>query len=108
MGLPYGRWPSSLSGTLCDVDDRKPAITTSISRKRAKLLRAAEPDDPEADAALRPWFERTKMGPRASQMTARSIPLRDRIDLNQHNSAISLFKVLRPAVGGDQWPSARF
>ena len=38
-------------------DDRKPAIVTTTSRKRTKLLRAeqaAEPDDdPEADAAMR-------------------------------------------------------
>jgi hypothetical protein len=48
-------------------DDRKPAIITSISRKRARLQRAEpaaepEPDDPEADAAMRAWLERAKWG----------------------------------------------
>jgi hypothetical protein len=46
-------------------DDRKPAIVTTTSRKRAKLRRAerpAEPDDPEADAAMRAWLERAKWG----------------------------------------------
>jgi hypothetical protein len=56
-----------LSGTLCDVDDRKPAITTSISRNRARFLSAAQatepaPDDPEVDAAMRAWIERAKWG----------------------------------------------
>jgi len=34
------------------------------SRKRARLLQAAEPlpDDPEADAAMRAWLERAKWG----------------------------------------------
>jgi hypothetical protein len=44
----------------------KPAIATSISRKRTRLLsaeqRTAEPDDPEADAAMRAWLERAKWG----------------------------------------------
>ena len=44
----------------------KPAIATSISRKRARLQRSeptAEPDDdPEADAAMRAWLERAKWG----------------------------------------------
>jgi hypothetical protein len=45
----------------------KPAITTSISRKRTRLLSAEqatepEPDDPEADAAMRAWLERAKWG----------------------------------------------
>jgi hypothetical protein len=44
-------------------DDRKPAIATSISRKRSRLQRAEpEPDDPEADAAMRAWLERAKWG----------------------------------------------
>jgi hypothetical protein len=48
-------------------DDRKPAIVTTTSRKRTKLLRTEqaaepEPDDPEADAAMRAWLERTKWG----------------------------------------------
>jgi hypothetical protein len=88
--------------------NRKPAITTSISRKRAKLPRAAEPDDPEADAALRPWFERTKMGPRASQMTARSIPLRDRIDLEPAQLSNIPVQGASTFRRGDQWPPARF
>jgi hypothetical protein len=45
---------------------RKPAIATSISRKRARLQQAetaADPDDdPEADAAMRAWLERAKWG----------------------------------------------
>jgi hypothetical protein len=42
-------------------DDRKPAIATSISRKRARLRHAEpEPEDPEADAAVRAWLERAK------------------------------------------------
>jgi hypothetical protein len=44
-------------------DDRKPAIVT---RKRARPARdeqhPAEPDDPEADAAVRVWLERAKWG----------------------------------------------
>jgi hypothetical protein len=44
-----------------------PAIVTTTSRKRTKLLRAEqtaepEPDDPEADAAMRAWLERAKWG----------------------------------------------
>ena len=41
---------------------RKPAIVTTTSRKRARLLRterAAEPDDPEADARVKAFFART-------------------------------------------------
>jgi hypothetical protein len=46
---------------------RKPAIATSISRKRTRLLNAAqatepESDDPEAAAAMRAWLERAKWG----------------------------------------------
>ena len=46
---------------------RKPAIATSISRKRARLQRAEPaveraPDDPEADATMRAWLERAKWG----------------------------------------------
>jgi hypothetical protein len=45
----------------------KSAIATSIRRKHTKLLRAEqaaepEPDDPEADAAMRAWIERAKWG----------------------------------------------
>jgi hypothetical protein len=42
----------------------KRAIATSISRKRARLARTAEPepDDPEADALMRAWLERAKWG----------------------------------------------
>ena len=47
-------------------EDRKPAIVTSASRKRGRLLRAeqaTEPDDdPEAEAAMRAWLERAKWG----------------------------------------------
>ena len=43
-------------------DDRKPAIVTTTSRKRGKLLRAeraAEPDDdPEATARVRAFLDR--------------------------------------------------
>ena len=52
-------------------EDRRPAIATSISRKRARLQRAEpaepEPDDPEADAAMRAWLERAKWGHGPSQ-----------------------------------------
>jgi hypothetical protein len=46
---------------------RKPAIVTTTSRKRTKLLRAEQatepqPDDAEADAAMRAWLERAKWG----------------------------------------------
>ena len=43
---------------------RKPAIVTTTSRKRGKLLRADEPqpDDADADAAMRTWLERAKWG----------------------------------------------
>ena len=46
-------------------DDCKPAIVTTTSRKRTKLLRTEqaaepEPDDPEADTAMRAWIERAK------------------------------------------------
>jgi hypothetical protein len=44
---------------------RKPAIVTTASRKRATLIRAeqaAEPNNPEADAAMRAWLERAKWG----------------------------------------------
>jgi hypothetical protein len=43
---------------------RKPAIATSIRRKRARLQHAEpEPEpDPEADAAMRAWLERAKWG----------------------------------------------
>ena len=41
---------------------RKPAIVTSTSRKRVKLLRADEPDDPEAAARIRAWLEHAKWG----------------------------------------------
>jgi hypothetical protein len=44
---------------------RKPAIVTTASRKRATLIRAeqaAEPNNPEADAAMRAWLERAKSG----------------------------------------------
>jgi hypothetical protein len=40
-------------------------IVTTTSRKRARLARAeqvAEPDDPEAAAAMRAWIERAKWG----------------------------------------------
>jgi hypothetical protein len=40
---------------------RKPAIVTTASRKRGKLLRfeqAAEPGDPEADAHVKAFFAR--------------------------------------------------
>ena len=44
----------------------KPAIVTTTSRKRVKLLRAeertAELDAPEADAAMRAWLDRAKCG----------------------------------------------
>jgi hypothetical protein len=40
----------------------KPAIVTTPRRKRAKPQRADEPDDPEADAAIRTWLERAKWG----------------------------------------------
>jgi hypothetical protein len=46
-------------------DARKPAIATSISRKRTRLLSAAQasaPDDLEADTAMRAWLERAKWG----------------------------------------------
>jgi hypothetical protein len=45
----------------------KSTIATSISRKRTKFLRTEqaaepEPDDPEADAAMRAWLEHAKWG----------------------------------------------
>ena len=42
----------------------KSAVVTTTSRKRAKLLRTAEPllDDPEAADAMRAWLERAKWG----------------------------------------------
>jgi hypothetical protein len=45
----------------------KPAIATSISRKRTRFPRSEQatepkPDDPEADAAMRAWLERAKWG----------------------------------------------
>lgn len=46
-------------------DARKPTIATSISRKRTRLLSAAQasaPDDHAADTAMRAWLERTKWG----------------------------------------------
>jgi hypothetical protein len=45
-------------------DEPKPAIVTTTSRKRAKLHaeRPAEPDDPEAAAAMRAGIERAKWG----------------------------------------------
>jgi hypothetical protein len=47
-------------------DGRRPAVVTTISRKQTMLLRAgrraAEPDDPEADAGMRAWLELAKWG----------------------------------------------
>ena len=64
-------------------DDRKPeplstggqksAIVTTTSRKRARqrassqIGKIAEPDDPEADAAMRAWIERAKWGHRPAR-----------------------------------------
>ncbi len=49
-----------------DNDDRRPAIVTTTSRKRVRLMRAAQvctaEPDPEADAAMRAWLEREKWG----------------------------------------------
>ena len=47
----------------------KSAIVTTTSRKRTKFQRAEqaaepEPDDPEADAAMRAWLERANWGHR--------------------------------------------
>ena len=45
--------------------EKKPAIVATTSRKRTRLQRAepaAEPDDPEADTAMRAWIERAKWG----------------------------------------------
>jgi hypothetical protein len=39
-------------------DDRKPAIVTTTSRKRVKLLRPELPDDPEADARVKAFLAR--------------------------------------------------
>ena len=63
-------------------DDRKPAIVTTTSRKRASLMRGpkthdAETDqpDPEADAAMRAWIERQQR-PRATDRAARGLRVR--------------------------------
>ena len=51
-------------------DDRKPAIVTTTSRKRVKLLRADKRpaervDDPEAAAKMRAWWSVSPQAPQA-------------------------------------------
>jgi hypothetical protein len=66
-------WPAKSVGAADQLperpadDDRKPAIVTTTSRKRLKLLRAEEPlaqrdNEPEAAARMRAWLERAKWG----------------------------------------------